>query len=101
MQLPVVSTKVSGIPEVVEHQENGLLVPPQNTAVLGDAIQSLLEQPSLRGRLGKNGRRKICKMFSVAANIQQIRDLLLEVLDGFQEESTGPASGGQIYAKRA
>ena len=101
MQLPVVSTNVSGIPEVVEHQENGLLVPPQNTVVLGDAIRSLLEQPGLRARLGINARRKICKMFSIAANLQPIRDLLLAELHRFQEQPTGPDSGGQIYAKRA
>ena len=53
MGLPVVSTAFSGIPELVEHGRNGLLVQPGNTAELADALDKLLSDPTLRKRLGE------------------------------------------------
>ncbi len=50
--LPAVATRVSGIPEVVRHEQTGLLVEPGDPALLGRAISRLLENDSLRRRLG-------------------------------------------------
>src|SRR5512133_751633 len=47
---PVVSTRVSGIPELVEDERTGLLVEPRDAAQLADAIQRLLADPALRRR---------------------------------------------------
>ena len=50
--LPVVTTPVGGIPDIVRHNENGLLVEPGNIDALSTALSSLLEDATLRQRLG-------------------------------------------------
>lgn len=50
--LPVVSTAVGGIPEIVEHDVHGLLVPPGSPAALAVALESLVHDPALRLDLG-------------------------------------------------
>src|SRR6266403_3494604 len=54
--VPVVSTTVSGIPELVESSCDGLLVPPGNPAMLADAIDQLLRDPNLGEKLARAGR---------------------------------------------
>jgi glycosyltransferase involved in cell wall biosynthesis len=58
MQLPVVSTTQSGIPEVVENGVNGVLVAPADVRGLAMALAHLLDLPDLRQRLGEQGRHK-------------------------------------------
>lgn len=82
MQLPVVSTPVSGIPELVEHRRDGLLVPPREPEALAAALGLLLDQPRLRQTLGQAGRRKVCAHFSLAHNTGQMRALLTKTRDG-------------------
>ncbi len=57
--LPVITTPVGGIPEVIEHGETGLLVNPGNIQELTEAMQSLIENPSLRLSLGCAARKKV------------------------------------------
>ncbi|MGC9332847.1 MAG: glycosyltransferase [Anaerolineae bacterium] len=52
----IVATDVAGIPEVVHHNDNGLLVPQKDKAALARAICMLLKDPSLRQRLGTQAR---------------------------------------------
>ena len=54
--LPVVATRAGAIPELVDDGENGLLVLPADSDALAAAIARLIEDPSLRERLGRNGR---------------------------------------------
>lgn len=61
--LPVVSTAVSGIPELVESDVNGLLVPPENAEALADAIWRLAKDPALSHRLAQAGARTISDHF--------------------------------------
>ena len=49
---PLVATAVGGIPEVIRHQYNGLLVPSQNTNAMTAACKTLLDDPALAARLG-------------------------------------------------
>ena len=51
---PVVASAVGGLPEIVENSETGLLVPPVDPQVLGQALLRLMEDPGLRQRLGTN-----------------------------------------------
>ena len=66
--VPVVSTRVSGIPELVEHDASGLLVPEKNPAALADAIQRLVESAELRGRIGAAGAARVRARFDLMAN---------------------------------
>lgn len=53
--VPVVATAVGGIPEIVQHDVSGLLVPPGDPAALGRAAASLAREPETRGRLARAG----------------------------------------------
>lgn len=54
--LPVVATKVGGIPDVLIHLKNGLLIPPKKSSAIAEAINQLLENPKLRKNLISEGR---------------------------------------------
>ena len=54
--LPIVASEVGGIPEVVQHEGNGLLVPPADAGALAQAIRRLYEDRALRERLSAAGR---------------------------------------------
>jgi glycosyltransferase involved in cell wall biosynthesis len=57
--VPIVASKIGGVPDVVKDGENGLLVPPRDSEALADAIVYLLENEDIRKRMGKNGRKKV------------------------------------------
>jgi glycosyltransferase involved in cell wall biosynthesis len=57
--LPVVSTDVCAIPEIVLHEQTGLLVPPGDSTALAVALARLLERPTEAVRLGEAGRRRV------------------------------------------
>lgn len=54
--LPVVSTAVGGVPDLLSHGETGLLIPDDDDAAMAEAIISLVESPALASRLSSNGR---------------------------------------------
>jgi glycogen(starch) synthase len=61
---PCIGTAVGGIPAIVQHNETGLLVPPDNPAELQDAIEQLLMDESLRQQMGEKGRKRFLAEFS-------------------------------------
>jgi glycosyltransferase involved in cell wall biosynthesis len=66
-ETPVVATKVGGIPEIIENNINGLLVPPNNPEKLGKSIQFLLDNEKIRIELGKEGRKSVIRKYSLDA----------------------------------
>jgi len=56
--LPIIATDAGGIPELVEHEENGLLVPPNNADALADAIDKLASSAELREEMGRESHEK-------------------------------------------
>ncbi len=73
--LPVVSTTVAGIPELVKTGENGVLVPPRDVAALADALAKLLRDPAERARMARAARRTVVEHFDLHAAAQQIARL--------------------------
>ena len=73
--VPVISTRVSGIPELIEHGTDGLLVEPADTAAITGAIECLLQNPELASRMGLAGRRKVEGLFDVRRNTTCLLDL--------------------------
>jgi colanic acid/amylovoran biosynthesis glycosyltransferase len=73
MGLPVVSTRVSGIPELVEDGVSGLLVPERDEEALADALERLLKSTELRTSLGRAARRRIQERFEIVANTRALR----------------------------
>lgn len=80
--LPIVATEVSGIPDILENNENsgGTRVPCENSTQLASAVECLLEDRELRLRLGENARRRIESHFSLLSVGQKLRDLLIAEL---------------------
>jgi glycosyltransferase involved in cell wall biosynthesis len=78
--VPIVACRAGGIPDIVRHEENGLLVEPGNVAGLAAAIQQLLADEPLRRRLGDAGRDLVARQFTydrmVAGNLAVYRELL-------------------------
>ncbi|MBI1762956.1 MAG: glycosyltransferase family 4 protein [Acidobacteria bacterium] len=83
--LPVVSTGISGIPELIEHGVSGWLVPPKDARALADAIVTLLAAPELRQRLGQAARAKVCRLFEAEANVRTLQQLFLDCLKSVEE----------------
>ena len=83
--VPVVSTTVSGIPELVESGSDGLLVPPEKPAMLADALDQILLDPKLGRNLARAGRAKVSQRFSIDRNAAQL--LRLFQPEGSDEDS--------------
>ena len=66
--LPVISTTVAGIPEIIAHGESGLLVDPGDRQALGQAMQTLISNPDLRMQMGKRGQEIVENRFNVHKN---------------------------------
>jgi glycosyltransferase involved in cell wall biosynthesis len=78
--LPVVATRVAGVPEVVQHNVSGLLVAPGNSAELGDALARVAADAGLRRSLGEQARAFVRPRFGVeqyVASITALYDRLL------------------------
>jgi glycosyltransferase involved in cell wall biosynthesis len=73
--LPVVASNISGIPELVEHEKTGLLVPPADPAALADALARLAADPQQRRALGRAGRAKILDEFDLHKNAGRLLEL--------------------------
>jgi L-malate glycosyltransferase len=58
-RLPLVATRVGGIPEAVLHGQNGLLVPPGDPEALAETLLTMLRDPELRRSAGEAGRRRV------------------------------------------
>lgn len=66
--VPVVSTTVAAIPELVTHDVEGLLVPPGDHVALADALERVLSDAALRSSLGNAGRKRVEATFDLAKN---------------------------------
>jgi len=76
---PCISTPVTGIPEVLIHEETGLMVPERDETALADACQRLLEDTELCGHLTQNGRQLIEANFDIDKNTAKIRAFFSEM----------------------
>jgi glycosyltransferase involved in cell wall biosynthesis len=79
---PVVATAVSGIPELVDHEVNGLLVPPDDPEALADALVRLHGDKALAQRLIDNGRETVRQRFDGERLARELADLFAEAVEG-------------------
>jgi glycosyltransferase involved in cell wall biosynthesis len=77
--LPLVSTDVGAISEIVRPDRTGLLVPPDDAEALGAALGRLAGDPELRRKLGDEARRVVTAEYDAAANARRLVTLLVEV----------------------
>ncbi len=78
--LPCIASSVGGVIDLIDHQENGLLIPPRASTALAEAINDLLANQELAVSLGRNARRKIEKMFDNDRSIQQLEAVYQDCL---------------------
>ena len=74
--LPVVSTAIGGIPEMVIQNETGFLVPPGDVVALTDAIERLFDDIGLARRLAERGFQRARELFSIEKNVRELCALL-------------------------
>jgi glycosyltransferase involved in cell wall biosynthesis len=72
MKIPVISTHISGIPELIKNMETGLLVPPKNEIALAKGIKILKENIELRKKLGASGRKWVTENYEITKNTDKL-----------------------------
>lgn len=81
METPPISTTISGIPELIDEQRNGLLVEPGDTDGMADALTSLLADPDTRRAFGEAGREKVRREFNVEREAAKLASVFTRVCD--------------------
>ncbi|MEM7066428.1 MAG: exopolysaccharide biosynthesis GT4 family glycosyltransferase EpsE [Cyanobacteria bacterium P01_B01_bin.77] len=79
MEAPVVMTSVGATAELIEHNADALLVPPENPEAMAEAMISILQDKELALRLGKAAREKISAKFSHRRSAEKISDFLSQL----------------------
>jgi colanic acid/amylovoran biosynthesis glycosyltransferase len=74
--LPVVSTRIGGIPEMVVENETGFLVQPEDAVALAGAIEKVINDHSLGQKLGQAGYKRAQKLFSIEKNVRELCALI-------------------------
>ena len=77
-EIPVISTRITGIPELIEHEQDGLLATPGDAEDLASQIRKLLTTPQKRRELGVAGRKKVIALYNQHANNQKMATLFHE-----------------------
>jgi len=80
--LPVVSTRLVGIPEIVEHGKSGLLVSPGNPDELCTAVLELLRNIGMREAVGRTGRARAERLFDLRENAPKLRQIFENSIAG-------------------
>jgi glycosyltransferase involved in cell wall biosynthesis len=80
MEIPVVASKVDGVPEVVLDGKTGILVEPGSSEQLAQAILTLIENPTLRRQMGERGRRYVLANYRWEDNAALMENLYQQVL---------------------
>jgi glycosyltransferase involved in cell wall biosynthesis len=79
--VPVVATQVAGIPELVEHERTGLLVPPGDARLIAEQVARVLDDPLLRDRLIAAAKRKVAAEFNVHTEACRLFELFCQQLN--------------------
>jgi glycosyltransferase involved in cell wall biosynthesis len=79
LELPVVATRIGGVPRLIQDGVNGLLVEPGTVSALAGAVGRLASDPELRTRLGRVGRETIEKGYSFAVRMEKVRQVYDEL----------------------
>jgi glycosyltransferase involved in cell wall biosynthesis len=80
--VPVVASRVGGVPEAVLHEKTGLLVPPRDVESLANACLTLIDNPDLRRRMGEAGRRFVERYYSWPDNTRLMAEVYRAALGG-------------------
>ena len=77
---PVITTRISNMPEIVTHLKDGLLVPPSDESALTEAMATLVNSRMLRQKMGKQGRDKVKNQFTQERMVDETEMYFLKIL---------------------
>jgi glycosyltransferase involved in cell wall biosynthesis len=78
---PVIATAVGGLPEVVEHEKTGLLIPPRDAGALAAALTRLLADPAWARQLAEHARRHVREHYSLDRLGREINEIYKELAE--------------------
>jgi glycogen(starch) synthase len=96
MARPVIAARVGGMPEVVAHEETGLLFESENAGALADAVSFMLHNPQAAIRMGQAARRRVRKVFSWEGHVDAYDALYRRLIDqGSRAEDSASLTTGK------
>lgn len=81
MKKPVVASSVGGIPELIEHEKSGLLIPPETPDALAKTVLFLLEKPEFSCQIGEYAYQRVRKHFSIHSMVSQTESVYEQLID--------------------
>jgi glycosyltransferase involved in cell wall biosynthesis len=99
MELPVISTYVAGIPELVQDGRNGLLVPEKDPDALVTAMERLMADAQMRRRLGERARETVLEMWDRRKNIRELLTLFVDGTHANGHANGAPAGGAHATGR--
>ena len=78
MEIPCVTTHITGIPELIRDGVDGLLVAPSNLDALAGALARLMDSTELRERVGKSGRARVVELYDLERNVERLAGIFAE-----------------------
>ncbi len=82
--VPCIASRLSGIPELVEDQETGILTEPGDSVAIANALERIAQERSLRARFAANSIQKVNRHFSLPTNTAQLAEALATTVAGVQ-----------------
>jgi glycosyltransferase involved in cell wall biosynthesis len=80
--VPVVASRVGGVPEAVRHEQTGLLVRPRDVEALAEACIALIDDPKRRREMGLAGRRFVERYYNWSDNTRLMGEVYRAAIDG-------------------
>ena len=87
MEIPVITSNICGIEELVDDGVNGILVPPKNPEAIADAMERILINPDLGRKMGEEGREKIGKDFNIKKEVNKLEMIFKRTAIFYREEN--------------
>lgn len=83
-EVPVVATRIGGLPEVVEHEEDGFLLGLGDVSAMAEASTRLVKDPQLRSEMGKSAREHALRNFCSTKIVRNYEHLYLQTIESFR-----------------
>ncbi len=78
MQIPCVTTHITGIPELIKNGETGLLAPPSDVDGLVKQLDRLIQDPALAKSLGEAARKKVLEDYDLEGNVEKLATIFTQ-----------------------
>ncbi|HED40838.1 MAG TPA: glycosyltransferase family 1 protein [Chromatiales bacterium] len=89
----VIGTDAGGVPEIISHEESGLLIPPGDADALADSLRRLYEDEPLKQQLAENGKRNADEKFDERLHFDKLNTIFLEMNGAHQQRCSQKLPG--------